>query len=149
MPCFRERSHRFGPGQRARRKAIERLAGRPPIHWLASQTQAASRANAGAVSRCGWTGLQPIHGEPTRSRQDRWMTASGKYPSGQPRVVINRGQSKPAPGSALRPAATCSCPATSRQRSAPANACNTSHRLRYWAGSKTPPSSPSSSMPTE
>mgnify|MGYP003497471506 CR=1 FL=1 len=60
-----------------------------------------------------------------------------------------RGHSKRAPGSALRPGATCSWPTTSASGYRPRNAFNRRISARYCARSKRSPSRPSSSMPID
>ena len=64
------------------------------------------RAGGASIKRCRLSA--------GRAPQGAGSTSAGKYRRGQPSNATRRGQSKPDPGSSLRPGATCSWPATDR-----------------------------------
>lgn len=103
MKAVRSRSDTVG-----RLGFSEDSAAKPWIHWVAVDIAAVVPANACAAHRRTapdiWSKAQL---DAAQSGSDA-ANASGKHWCGHPSLAMSQGQSKPGPGSALRPADTCS-----------------------------------------
>ncbi len=96
--------------------------GPPHTCWLCRRKAPASlgvRALSRSASnrhrrRFGWPMNQLMSTTSGKSQAVQATVQGAQRLRGQPRSRASRGQSKPGPGSRLRPGATCSCPAISR-----------------------------------